>query len=53
MYGLMMSAGEFSLDDSEEDMVALDLKMKSGRNRSKQIHDEKKIYGPRGIQRII
>jgi hypothetical protein len=35
MYGLMMSAREFSLDDPEEDMVALDLRQKSGRNRSK------------------
>jgi hypothetical protein len=35
MYGLMMSARGYTLDDPEEDMVALDLRMKSGRNRSK------------------
>jgi hypothetical protein len=53
MYGLMMSAKEFSLDDPEEDMVALDLRMKSGKNKSKQKHDEKMIYEPRGIRGII
>jgi hypothetical protein len=53
MYGLMMSAGEFSLDDPEEDMVALDLRLKSGRNKSKQKHDEKTIYRPWGIRCII
>jgi hypothetical protein len=31
MYGLMMSTKAFSLDDPEEDMAALDLRMKSGK----------------------
>jgi hypothetical protein len=53
MYVLTMSAKEFSFDDPEEDMVALDLRMKSGRNRSKQKHDERMIYGPREIWGII
>jgi hypothetical protein len=48
-----MSAKEFSLDDPEEDMVALDLRMKSGKNISKQKHDEGMMYVPRGIQGII
>jgi hypothetical protein len=46
MYGLTMYVKEFSLDDPEEDMVALDLRMKSGRNTSKQKHDERTIYRP-------
>jgi hypothetical protein len=53
MYGLMTSAREFSLDNPEEDMVALDLRLKFGRNRSKQKLDEEKIHGPRGIRGII
>jgi hypothetical protein len=53
MYGLTMSMKEFSLDDPEEDMAALYLRMKSGRNRSKPKHDERTIYGPRGIRGII
>jgi hypothetical protein len=36
MYGLMMSAREFSLDDPEEDMVALDLRMKSGKTNQNE-----------------
>jgi hypothetical protein len=38
MYGLMMSAREFSLDEPEEDMVALKLKTAPDRNKSKQKH---------------
>jgi hypothetical protein len=49
MYGLMMSEREFSLDESEEDMVALTLKTAPDRNRSKQKHDEKMINRPRGF----
>jgi hypothetical protein len=53
MYRLMMSAREFSLDEPEEDMVALKLRTVSDRNRSKQKHDEKTIYRPRGLRGII
>jgi hypothetical protein len=50
MYGLMMSAREFSSDEPEEDMVPLKLRMAPDRNRSKQKHDEKMIYRPRAIR---
>jgi hypothetical protein len=36
MYGLMMSAREFSLDEPEEDMMGLKLKTTPDRNISKQ-----------------
>jgi hypothetical protein len=36
MYGLMMSAREFSSDEPGEDMVALKLRTTPDRNRSKQ-----------------
>jgi hypothetical protein len=49
MYGLMMSAREFSSDEPDEDMVALKLRKALDRNRSKQKHDEKTIYRPRAI----
>jgi hypothetical protein len=39
MYGLMMSAREFSLDDLEEDMVALDFEVDI---RQKQIETKKR-----------
>jgi hypothetical protein len=42
MYGLMMSAREFSSDELEEDMVALNLRTAPDRNRSKQKHNEKR-----------
>jgi hypothetical protein len=53
MYGLMMSAGEFSSDEPEEDMVALKLKTATDRNSSKQKHDEKMIYRPQAIRGVI
>jgi hypothetical protein len=49
MYGLMMSAREFSSDELEEDMAALELRIAPNRYRSKQKHDEKTIYRPREI----
>jgi hypothetical protein len=53
MYGLMMSAREFSSDEPEVDIVALKLRTAPDRNRSKQKHDEKMIYRPRAIRRVI
>jgi hypothetical protein len=53
MYGLMMSAREFSSDEPEEDMVALKLKTTPDRNRSKQKHDKKMIYRSQGLRGII
>jgi hypothetical protein len=50
MYGLMMSAREFSSDELEEDMVALKLRTAPDRNRSKQKHDKNTIYRPRAIR---
>jgi hypothetical protein len=46
MYGLMMSAREFSSDEPDEDMVALKLRTAPDRNRSKQKHDKNTIYIP-------
>jgi hypothetical protein len=43
MYELMMSAREFSLDEPEEDMVALKLRTVPDRNRLKQKHKKKII----------
>jgi hypothetical protein len=53
MYGLMMSAREFSSDELEEDMVALKLRTSPNRNRSKQKHDENMIYRPQAIRGVI
>jgi hypothetical protein len=53
MYGLMMSAREFSSDESDEDMVALKLRTTPDRNRSKQKHDENMIYRPQVIRGVI
>jgi hypothetical protein len=53
MYGLMMSAREFSSDEPEEDMVALKLRTAPDRNRSKQKHDENMIYRPWAIRGVI
>jgi hypothetical protein len=53
MYGLMMSAREFSLDEPDEDMVTLKLRQSPDRNRSKQKHDENTIYRPRAIRGVI
>jgi hypothetical protein len=50
VYGLMMSTREFSLDEPDEDMVALKLRTAPDRNRSKQKHDENMIYRPRVIR---
>jgi hypothetical protein len=44
-----MSARDFSSDELEEDMVALELRTTPDRNRSKQKHDEKTIYRPQAI----
>jgi hypothetical protein len=52
MYGLMMSAREFSLDEPDEDMVALKLGTTPDINRSKQKHDENTIHRPRVIQGV-
>jgi hypothetical protein len=49
MYGLMMFAREFSLDEPEEDMVTLKLRTTPDRNRLKQKHDENMINKPRAI----
>jgi hypothetical protein len=53
MYGLMMSAREFSLDEPDEDMAALKLGTTPDRNRSKQKHDENTIYRPQVIRGVI
>jgi hypothetical protein len=53
MYGLMMSAREFSSDEPDEDMVALKLRTTPDKNRSKQKHDENMIYRPRVIRGVI
>jgi hypothetical protein len=53
MYGLMMSAREFSLDEPDEDMEALKLRPTPDRNRSKQKHDKNTIYRPRAIRGVI
>jgi hypothetical protein len=53
MYGLMMSAREFSSDEPEEDMVALKLRTTLDRNISKQKHDEKMKYRPWAIRGVI
>jgi hypothetical protein len=53
MYGLMMSAREFSLDEQDEDMVTLKLRTTPDRNISKQKHDENTIYRPRAIRGVI
>jgi hypothetical protein len=50
MYGLMMSAREFSSDKPDGDMVALKLRTTPDRNRSKQKHEENTIYRPQAIQ---
>jgi hypothetical protein len=53
MYGLMMSFREFSLNEPEEDLVALKLRTAPDRNRSKQKHDKNMIYRPRAIRGVI
>jgi hypothetical protein len=53
MYGLMMSAREFSSDELEEDMVALKLRTAPDRSRSKQKHDENMIYRTQAIRGVI
>jgi hypothetical protein len=47
------SIGFFSLSSLEEAMVLLELRTTPDRNRSKQKHDESKIYKPRVIQVVI
>jgi hypothetical protein len=46
MYGLMMSAREFSSDEPDKDMAALKLRITPNRNRSKQKCNENMIYRP-------
>jgi hypothetical protein len=53
MYGLMMSAREFSSYEPDEDMAAPKLGTTPNRNRSKQKHDENTIYRPRAIRGVI
>jgi hypothetical protein len=53
MYGLMMSAREFSLALLAESMMLLKLRSTPDRNWSKQKHDEKTIYRPRAIRGVI
>jgi hypothetical protein len=50
MYGLMMSAKEFSSDEPDEYMAAPKLGTTPDRNRSKQKHDENTIYRPQAIR---
>jgi hypothetical protein len=49
MYGLMMSAGEFSLSLLTESMMLPKPRSTPDRNSSKQKHDEKMIYRPQAI----
>jgi hypothetical protein len=49
----MMSAREFPLDESDEDMVALKLRTAPHRNRSKQNHDKNTINRPQAIRGVI
>jgi hypothetical protein len=53
MYGLMISAREFSSDEPDEDIVTLKLRTIPERNRSKQKHDENMIYRPWAIRGVI
>jgi hypothetical protein len=53
MYGLMISAREFSLDELDEDMVTLKLRTTPDRNSSKRKHDKNTIYKPRAIRGVI
>jgi hypothetical protein len=53
MYGLMMSAREFSSDEPDEDMVTLKLRTTPDRNRSKLKHYENMIYKPQAIRGVI
>jgi hypothetical protein len=53
MYGLMMSAREFSSDEPDENMAAPKLRTTSDRNKSKQKHDENMIYRPRVIRGVL
>jgi hypothetical protein len=50
MYGLMMSAREFSSEDPDEDMETPKLRTIPDRNSSKRKHDESTIYKPRVIR---
>jgi hypothetical protein len=52
MYGLIMSAREFSSDEPYKDMVALKLRTAPNRNRSKQKHEENTIYRPWAIRGV-
>jgi hypothetical protein len=53
MYGLMMSAREFSSDELDEDMAGPKLGTTPDRNGSKQKHDENMIYRPWAIRGVI
>jgi hypothetical protein len=53
MYGLMMSAREFSSDEPDEDMAAPKLTTTPDRNRSKQKHNENIICNSWVIPGVI
>jgi hypothetical protein len=53
MYGLMISAREFSSDELVEDIITPKLRTIPDRNSSEQKHDEKMIYIPRVLQGVI
>jgi hypothetical protein len=53
MYGLMVSAREFSSDGPDEDIVTPKLRAIPDRNSSKQKYDEKMIYRSRVLQGVI
>jgi hypothetical protein len=49
----MTFAREFSLDEPDEDMVALKLITVPDKIKSKQKHDENTIYRPQAIRGVI
>jgi hypothetical protein len=53
MYGLMISAREFSSDGPDEDIVTPKLRAIPDRNSSKQKHDKKTIYTPWVLRGVI
>jgi hypothetical protein len=53
MYGLMISAREFSSDGLDKDIATPKLRAIPDRNSSKQRHDEKMIYRPQILWGVI
>jgi hypothetical protein len=53
MYGLMISAREFSSNGPDEDIVTPKLRAIPDRNSSKQNTTRKMIYRPRVIRGVI